>query len=119
MCSSEENSFFFPIPIRFFNTQLKRKIGNFFSFNRERSTTRWCCRHSDDDDVDLDDESDDDDDENNHHHRFFFFFLARAKPRVSLRVVSRARRTDCSSFVASLERDDNNNNNTLAAARRL
>ena len=118
MCSSEENSFFFPIPIRFFNTQLKRKIGNFFSFNRERSTTRWCCRHSDDDDVDLDDESDDDDDENNHHHRFFFF-LARAKPRVSLRVVSRARRTDCSSFVALLERDDNNNDNTLAAARRL
>ena len=90
MCSSEENSFFFPIPIRFFNTQLKRKIGNFFSFNRERTTR--CCRPSDDD-VDLDDESDDDDDENNHHHRFFFF-LARAKPRVSLRVVSRARRTD-------------------------
>ena len=76
--------FFFPIPIRFFNTQLKRKIGNFFS-NRERTTR--CCRHSDDD-GDLDD-----DDENNHHHRFFFF-LARAKPRVSLRVVSRARRTD-------------------------
>ena len=115
MCSSEEN-LFFPIPIRFFNTQLKRKIGNFFSFNRERSTTRWCCRHSDDDDGDLDD------DENNHHHHrfFFFFFLARAKPRVSLRVVSRARRTDCSSFVASLEReDDNNNDNTLAATRRL
>ena len=111
MCSSEENSFFFPIPIRFFNTQLKRKIGNFFS-NRER-TTRWCCRHSDDD-GDLDDESDDDDDENNHHHRFFFF-LARAKPRVSLRVVSRARRTDCYSFGASLERDDT----TSAAARRL
>ena len=60
------------------------------------------------------DESDDDDDEN---HRFFF--LARAKPRVSLRVVSRARRTDCYSFVALLERDDNNNDNTLAAARRL
>ena len=104
--------FFFPIPIRFFNTQLKRKIGNFFS-NRERTTR--CCRHSDDD-GDLDDESDDDD-ENNHHR--FFFFLARAKPRVSLRVVSRARRTDCSSFVALLERDDNNNDNTLAAARRL
>ncbi len=113
MCSSEENSFFFPIPIRFFNTQLKRKIGNFFSFNRERSTTRGWCRHSDDD-VDLDDGEN-----NHHHHRFFFFFLARAKPRVSLRVVSRARRTDCSSFVASLERDDNNNDNTLAAARRL
>ena len=115
MCSSEENSFFFPIPIRFFNTQLKRKIGNFFS-NRERTTR--CCRHSDDD-GDLDDESDDDDDDENNHRRVFFFFLARAKPRVSLRVVSRARRTDCYSFVALLERDDNNNDNTLAAARRL
>ena len=112
MCSSEENSFFFPIPIRFFNTQLKRKIGNeeLFFF---QSSVLLCCRHSDDF-GDLDES--DDDDEN---HRFFF--LARAKPRVSLRVVSRARRTDCSSFVASLEREDDNNNdkNTLAATTRL
>ena len=79
------------------------RLLDFFSFffQSRREQHPFCTtRHSDDDDDDGDENSDDDDDdesdddENNNKNNNNRRFLARAKPRVSLRVVSRARRTD-------------------------